>query len=137
MIDSSTHVRHAGAIYVDSGSTLTAKNMRVTGNEASLGAGGGIFCGNDASTNLVKVNFTSNNARHGGGLALIGSREASIEKCQFHDNKGIAGGGIASLFVTTAVDVDECTFHNNLAGAKFPQQRGMCMISQGGLMMEA
>lgn len=66
---------------------------------------------------LVAVNFTSNTAEGGGGVALIGTRGATVQGCSFHRNHGTDGGGIySSSGLGTIINISESTFANNFAG---------------------
>lgn len=114
-------VNCAGAIYMESGTILTVYGATFTGNEALAGGGGGVFCGNEVLVTLTGANFISNQAEGGGGLALLGVRQAVIENCLFQGNTGTDGGGLyTSASVGYSIIVLDCVFSGNVAGARLP-----------------
>lgn len=77
-----------------------------------------MYGGTEAVVKLSNATFASNNAQIGGGVALIGVAEASLEKCKFMDNRGTQGGGIYSdALENVMVTIDGCSFSNNFAGS--------------------
>lgn len=107
---------------MESHTTLVVHGANFNGNQVLYGGGGGMYCGTGVLVELVDVNFTSNSAREGGGLALVEIREASIEHCFYVTNEGMDGGGIYTATSTSAkISVHECVFERNNAGESSSQ----------------
>lgn len=81
-----------------------------------------MYCGSEAYIPLANVQFTSNHAERGGGVALYGIKDAMFDECLFHGNSGTDGGGMSSFFVRGTMEINNCTFSNNFAGAISSQQ---------------
>lgn len=95
-----------------------ARSITVTGNIASTGLGGGIYCGKKATLNLTDANFSSNCGQQGGGVALSTAGTVSMRRCTFDSNHGTDGGGIYSsnMIESAWVTITGCKFTKNAAG---------------------
>lgn len=64
------------------------------------GNGGGVFIEGEKShsVKITDVNFTSNAARAGGGLVILGKGSVALKNTFFEANKALLGGGIYSDF---------------------------------------
>ena len=90
---------------------LTLKKVAVTSNEATTGAGGGIYTGSNASLTIRNSDITNNHVlgldgdfieHFGGGVAIAGG-DVNVERTTIEGNSSeYFGGGIAShLYETT------------------------------------
>jgi hypothetical protein len=90
-----------------------------TQNTASAGAGIALF--QRTIANVRSSTFFRNTCVGGvGGGFYAQSADLSVQGCDFHDNDGDGGGGgiyaYTSGFIPGTLDVQECTFTNNIAG---------------------
>lgn len=108
-------------IHPDVSTMLKVHGAHFSGNEATYGGGGGIFCGTGVSVKLADMNISSNTGIDGGGVALFEVRGASMKRCTFNENTASDGGGVyVNVFGGAEIHVDDCIFEGNLAGASCP-----------------
>jgi hypothetical protein len=96
--DPNTATTNGGGIYDLSG-TVTLKNSNVIGNNATAGAGGGIF--NNTTVNL-QTSIVNANTAGGSGGGVAGSNVISQNTLIASNTAAVRGGGVdASTFVAT------------------------------------
>ncbi|HLP83836.1 MAG TPA: right-handed parallel beta-helix repeat-containing protein, partial [Phycisphaerales bacterium] len=129
-----------GAISVRDTASLTVSGGNFVSNSSERGSGGAIRVGASSgmSPNLTLqgATFTTNtaNGSGGGAVAFGGTGSCSITLCAFDGNRalGSSGGAFATLSTASAsnggVQIDECTFRNNLAGVAGAVQIGSLVV---------
>ncbi|SDL17474.1 choice-of-anchor Q domain-containing protein [Siphonobacter aquaeclarae] len=101
-----------GGIAIDGnsiGNKLVLRNLLVTGNGASDGAG---FSLRDVSDMAIRSSvFAGNNSTMVGGAGEISDSSPVIYSCSFLSNKAVFGAGIANVSASPAIRV--CRFQGN------------------------
>lgn len=125
-----------GAIPIANCSPVITRNV-IVGNTATwtdaYTGGGGILCVS-GSPEISRNTISDNTAlQRGGGIALLGCRQAKISNCTFTGNSAGWGGGAVS-FLASSGSVSDCTFEGNSTdewdgGAVVVQWRGRVDIS--------
>ena len=106
-----------GAVYGDSSSKMIFKRTKFIGNKVS-GHGGAIyaFC----VLELTDSTFISNNAGHGGAIAIKTIKDAGnsfIKDCTFTSNTAISGGGAlhSEIESSGSFEITDTKFEGNSA----------------------
>lgn len=108
----------AGGMYIDAGSTVFMNGGAFTGNTAHEEYGGAIYGRAADILSVYDMVFESNSANIGGGMALLRVDSARLAECQFSNNEAITdGGGLYTGSSMFGIDIINCTFQNNFAGA--------------------
>ena len=105
-ISGNSAVGFGGGVYC-SGSSPSLTNCTISGNSAtgkSYGAGGGVYCGENASPTLTKCTISGNWARSGGGVYSISNSPPTLASCIVWGN---AGG---ALMISETAAQPEVTF---------------------------
>ncbi len=83
----------------------------ISGGNASLAEGGGIFC-SGASPTLSNLIITNCTASEGGAIACFNSN-AIITSCQIYQNSSSTSGGGILLHSNSDARIENCLIHNN------------------------
>ncbi len=109
--DNVATVTHGGGIYFYE-STVDANNLQITGNEADLGWGGGVFLATSYPVTLTNAVVAGNSAIAGAGVYYANPINASLVNSIIADNvASTAGGGIYGMF--DSVSLNYCNVVDN------------------------
>ncbi|MEX2555968.1 MAG: choice-of-anchor Q domain-containing protein [Actinomycetota bacterium] len=99
-----------GGISAFSATVLNVSNSTISGNDATLGSGGGILSGD--STLFVNSSTVSGNTAADGGGGIETGGTATISDSTFDGNAAAEGGGLRNFGTAT---IDRSTFSDNTA----------------------
>ena len=95
---------------IESGSSLTFKNLIFTGVDSTAGTSTGLRVGGNSPLEIANCTFTNINAKYG-GLYVYTSNVAKVTDCTFKDISCSATGGAAGVYMTNGnVTFDKCIF---------------------------
>jgi predicted outer membrane repeat protein len=111
---------NGGAIFIDSNSAPTLRNLIIRNSSAVAdanggGYGGGIYVDVNAAPVFVNCSVIDCNAARGGGAYCDFNSAALFRHCSFIDNTSTLGGGIYWHEVNWASEVNDCNLAGNLA----------------------
>jgi hypothetical protein len=110
-----------GGAFLGLSTELDAVNLRVTGNVARGGAGGGIAVDEGGWVNITSSAFSGNAALSGkgGGLSVVASSSATLISASFKNCTSAGDGGGGGMFIQlTPLIIDATTFESNTAEAR-------------------
>jgi predicted outer membrane repeat protein len=109
-ISNTTSYGKGGAVYNDTGATLTLVDCVLADNHAAFGYGGGVF--NLATTSIVSSTFTGNSSFNAGG-AIDNEHTLIISSSTFFRNSATTGGAVANNGIESTVQIVNATFVSN------------------------
>lgn len=107
IVDDSSFSKHGGimgTIYTTHESTIWLDEVTLDQNVAGIGGGVSIEGDQGHQARLIDVNFTSNTARQGGGLVILGEGSVFLKGNFFDSNTALTGGGLFSDFAVPGTD---------------------------------
>ena len=120
IINSTIHKNSAsdsgGGIYVSTKVSVFLESTIITANEAPERHGGGIVS-DSAWLSLTNVTIEENEARTGGGIAVLNGSEIAVRASMISDNSADSGGGVFMQEIADA-RIQETQFRKNKADGK-------------------
>jgi predicted outer membrane repeat protein len=116
---------YGGAFYFNNSSPIIT-NTTISSNKGSWG-GGGIYCTNRSSLQLININLNSNSADQGGAIYCDSASPRLIDVIII-GNHAVKGSGIYCS--NSSPDISGSTFSkNNYSGAATVSGGGICSVS--------
>lgn len=119
-----------GAGILDSGS-LVLRNVRLTGNTAAAGSGGGLFVGTGAHATISGSELDGNNAVLAQGGAVLSRGGLAIDRSTLAGNTAFAGGAVFAAG-SAITRISRTTVSRNSAKAT-----GGGIFNQGAMVLTA
>ena len=108
---------HGGAFYLDGGSLTVTDTALMTGNHASHGSGGALYCTTSSYAAFTDCTFELNEADDAGGAVYGFDADAAFTRCSFTENEVTRDGGAVAWTDSTTGVFEDCNFVGNFTVA--------------------